>query len=177
MGIFNFKRNKKKNIVEYIPNVGFIFNSKQLEWKTSRIDVRKKLNVKFKDDDRTIDVAQFFDGDESMNIHQKRDIYENLNSKNDMIFLNYDKNDKLTELEVHSGISILIDNIRLEFGNEISDYIKQFQKNGIDYSEIEKGNYLMPKLKITIASSESMGGDGTGLSYFYAASDISHLTE
>ncbi|MDG4717335.1 hypothetical protein [Winogradskyella marincola] len=163
--------------IEYLPNKGFILNSVKIEWNSERNSVREKIGKKYKEDDRTIDVAQFFDGDESMNIHQKRDIYENLNSKNDMIFLNYNKDNKLTELEVHSGFSILIDNIRLDFGNEISDFIKQFEKNGIEYSETEKGNYLLPKLKITIADSESIGGDGTGLSYFYAASDISHLTE
>src|SRR5690606_11141824 len=163
--------------IEYLPNEGFILNSIKIEWNDERNSVREKIGNKHKEDDKTIDVAQFFDGDESMNIHQKRDVYENLNSKNDMLFLNYDKDNKLRELEIHSGFNILIDNIRLDFGNEISDFINQFQKNGIEYSETEKGNYLLPKLKITIADSESMGGNGTGLSYFYATSDISHLTE
>jgi len=163
--------------IEYLPNKGFILNSVKIEWNNERNSVREKIGNKHKEDDKIIDVAQFFDGDESMNIHQKRDVYENLNSKNDMLFLNYDKDNKLKELEVHSGFGILIDNIRLDFRNEISGFIKQFQKNGIEYSETEKGNYLLPKLKITIADNESMGGDGNGLSYFYATSDISHLTE
>ncbi|MGS2727907.1 hypothetical protein ACU8DI_14955 [Psychroserpens sp. BH13MA-6] len=163
--------------IEYVPNRGFILNSVKIEWNDERNSVREKIGNKHKQDDKTIDVAQFFDGDESMNIHQKRDVYENLNSKNDMLFLNYDKDNKLRELEVHSGFSILINNVRLDFGNEISDFINQFQKNGIEYLETERGNYLLPKLKITIADSESMGGNGTGLSYFYATSDISHLTE
>lgn len=46
-----------------------------------------------------------------MNIHQKRDIYENLNSKNDTLFLNYDKDNKFRELEVQSGFDIMINNI------------------------------------------------------------------
>lgn len=112
-----------------------------------------------------------------MNIHQKRDLYENLNSDNDMLFLNYDKDGKLKELEVHSGFDILVNNIRLDFGNEILFFLNQFQKNGLEHFETEKGNYLLPQLKMTIADSESMGGNGTGLSYFYATSDISHLTE
>ena len=162
--------------IEYLPNKGFILNTVKIEWNTVRSSVREKIGNKHKEDDRTIDVAEFFDGDQSMNIHQKRDVYENLNSKNDLLFLNYDKENKLSELEVHSGFDILIDSIRLKFGNEISNFIEQFQRIGIEYSETEKGNYLLPKLKITIADSESMGGDGTGLSYFYATSDISHLT-
>ncbi len=112
-----------------------------------------------------------------MNIHQKRDVYENLNSDNDMLFLNYDKDGKLKELEVHSGFDILVNNIRLDFGNEILNFLNQFQKHGMEHFETEKGNYLLPKLKMTIADSESMGGNGTGFSYFYATSDISHLTE
>ncbi|MCK8481710.1 hypothetical protein [Psychroserpens algicola] len=163
--------------IEYLPNKGFTINSVKIEWNSKRNTVREKLGNKHKEDDNIIDMAQFFDGDESMNIHQKRDVYENLNSKNNMLFLNYDKDNNLKELEVHSGFSILIDNIRLDFGKDISNFIKQFQKNGIEYSETEKGNYLLPKLKITIADSESMGGEGTGLYYFYATSDISHLME
>ncbi|TXD80532.1 hypothetical protein ESY86_20665 [Subsaximicrobium wynnwilliamsii] len=163
--------------IEYLPNKGFILNSLKFEWNNERNSVREKLGMKHKEEDKIIDVAEFFDGDESMNIHQKRDVYENLNSKKDMLFLNYDKENRLRDLEVHYGFDILIDNIRLDFGTEISDLIKQFKNIGTEYSELEKGNYFLPKLKITIADSESMGGDGTGLSYFYATSDISHLTK
>ena len=163
--------------IEYLPNKGFIINSVKIEWNEEQNSIREKIGNKHKEDNKTIDVAQFFDGDESMNIHRKRDVYKNLNSKNGMLFLNYDKDGKLRELEAHSDFNILIDNIRLDFGNEILDFINQFQKNGIECLETEKGNYVLPKLKITIANSESMGGDGAGLSYFYATSDISHLTE
>ncbi len=102
---------------------------------------------------------------------------ENMNTDKDMLFLNYDQNNKLTELEVHYGFDVLIDNVRLQFGKEISDFIRQFHKLGIEHSEIESGDYIFPKLKMTIADNESMGGNGTGLSYFYGTSDISHLTE
>jgi len=36
---------------------------------------------------------------------------------------------------------------------------------------------LFEKLKITIADSDAMSGDGKGLSYFYGASDITHIVE
>ena len=42
---------------------------------------------------------------------------------------------------------------------------------------MESGNYLLSILKVTIANSESLGGDGTDLNYFYGALDISQLTE
>jgi len=164
-------------VIEYIPDVGFIINSTKIEWKNDRQNVRTELKLKYRTEDKTIDIAQFFDGDESMNITQKRDVYENVKSKNELLFLNYDNENNLRDLEVHSGYDILIDNIRLEFGKKISDLIKQFQKNGIECTETEKGNYFLPKLKISIADNASMGGKGTELSYFYASSDVGHLTE
>ena len=142
-----------------------------------RDSVRECLDNKHKSDDRLIDVSQFFDGDKSKNIDQKRDIYENLYAENDSIFLSYDQNNLLTELEVHSGFDIILDGVKLEFGNETLDFIKKFQEKGIEWTEMESGNYLLPILKANIANSESLGGDGTGLRYFYGALDISHLTE
>lgn len=177
MGIFNFKRRKKKNVIEYIPDVGFIFNSIPLEWKTSRLEVRKKLKVNFREDDRTIDVAQFFDGDKSKDIHQKRDIYKDVASENDLIFLNYDSENKLIELAVHYGYEIKIKDTLIDFKTDLTDIIKEFQELGIKCIELEKGNFLLPTLKITIADNESIGGDGKKLSYFYCSSDITHLME
>ena len=163
--------------LEYLPNQGFIINSVKIEWNLERDSVRNRLGNKHKSDDRIIDVAEFFDGDKSKNIDQKRDIYESLYSKDDSFFLSYDQNNLLTELEVHKGFNIILDGVKLEFGNEILDYIKKFQIKGIEWTEIESGNYLLPILKANIANSESLGGDGTGLRYFYGALDISHLTE
>ena len=163
--------------LEYLPNQGFILNSVKIEWNLERDTVRKRLGNKHKSDDQIIDVAEFFDGDESKNIDQKRDIYESFYSEDDSFFLSYDQNNLLMELEVHSGFDIILDGIKLEFGNEILDYVKKFQMKGIEWTEIESGNYLMPILKANIMHSESLGGDGTGLRYFYGALDIGHLTE
>lgn len=173
----SINRQQAENGYKYLPNKGFILNSVRIKWNDDRDSVREKIGNKHKEDDKTIDVAEYFDGDESVKIHQKRDVYKNLNAINDLLFLHYDKYNKLRELEVHSGFDIMIDNIRLGFGNEISDILKQFQESGVEYLETEKGNYLVPNLKITKVNSESMGGNGTGLSYFYATSEINHLTD
>ena len=163
--------------LEYLPNQGFIINSIKIEWNLERDSVRKHLENKHKSDDRIIDLAQFFDGDKSKNIDQKRDIYKNVYSENDSFFLSYDQNNLLMELEVHSGFDIMMDGVKLEFGNEILDFIKKFENKGFEWTEMESGNYLLPKLKANIANSESLGGDGKGFGYFYGALDISHLTE
>ena len=167
----------QKMNLEYLPNQGFIINSIKIEWNLERDSVRKHLENKHKSDDRIIDLAQFFDGDKSKNIDQKRDIYKNVYSENDSFFLSYDQNNLLMELEVHSGFDIMMDGVKLEFGNEILDFIKKFENKGFEWTEMESGNYLLPKLKANIANSESLGGDGKGFGYFYGALDISHLTE
>lgn len=163
--------------LEYLPNKGFIINSVKMEWNQDRDSIRKCLDNKHKADDQIIDMAQFFEGDESKNIDQKRDIYQSLYSENDSLFLSYDQNNLLAELEVHNGFVILIQGVRLEFGKEIMVFIKQFEIKGIEWIEIDSGNYFLPKYKISIAHSESLGGDGTCLSYFYGALDVSHLRE
>ncbi|WP_293898909.1 hypothetical protein [Sporocytophaga sp.] len=40
-----------------------------------------------------------------------------------------------------------------------------------------KGEFFFPELRMTIADGEAMGEDGSGLSYFYATKDVSHLSE
>ena len=83
----------------------------------------------------------------------------------------------MSELEVHSGIQIRVKNIELKFQTDINESLKDLEKTGENYLETEEGNYLFENLKMTIASSESMGGKGNGLSYFYGAKDIEHLIE
>jgi len=163
--------------LEYLPNHGFIINSTKIVWNSKRDSVRKLLDNKHQADDRVINVAEFFDGDKNKNIYQKRDIYKDIYSKNDSLFLSYDQNNLLTELEVHNGFNILVDGISMEFGNEILNVVKQFRDREIECTEIENGNYLLSNLKMTIANGVSLGGDGTFLKYFYGAKDISHLME
>ncbi|WP_298507870.1 hypothetical protein [uncultured Kordia sp.] len=161
--------------IKYLPNKGFFINSLKIEWNDNRDVVRKLLENKHKSDDQIIDVSHCFNGDESINIHQKRDIYENLYSKNDSLFLSYNKDNVLNELEVHHGFDILVGDIRLKFGKEIMDFVKLFQNKGIEYIETESGNYFLPDLKIVIANNESFGGNGTCLEYFYSAFNTDHL--
>lgn len=163
--------------IEYLPDTGFIYNSEKVEWNTDRSAVRKIFGNKHKENDKIINIAQSFNDDESMNIHQKRDIYKNLNSEESLIFLNYDNGNKLIDLEVHFGYEVLICTILLEFGIEISYFVKLFEKKGFQYTELESGNYLFPELKITIADDQSMGGDGNRLTYFCGTTDVEHLSK
>ena len=106
-----------------------------------------------------------------------RMLMEDVNGAKNYFFLSYDKQDKLNELEVHWGMNILINKIEMEFGKDIKDYLERLKSAGYEYIELEEGNYLFKGLKITIADSESMGGDGNGLSYFYSGQNIDHFVE
>ena len=61
--------------IEYLPNTGFKMNSVLFAWTDTRNAIRGNLNLKHKADDRVIELAQYWDGDESKNIKQRRDIY------------------------------------------------------------------------------------------------------
>lgn len=161
--------------IKYLPNIGFQIDSEKFDWNKDRFSVRKKLQDRHKVDDKIFEMSKFFGGDKSRDIEQRRDIYQNINKGNNYFFLSYDKDDKLSALEVHWGIEVLVKEILLKFERDLSDYLKEIESTGESYSELEEGNYLFPNLKMTIANSESMGGDGNGLSYFYGALNIDHL--
>lgn len=160
-----------------LPDKGFELNSDIFNWREERESVRLKLKNLHKEDDRVIEMSHFFNGDTSHDIDQKRDIYQDINGTKNYFFLSYDKDNFLSELEVHWGIKVSIDNIELEFEKDINIYLNQLTSKGYDFKEIEQGNYLFEKLKITIADAESTGGDGNGLSYLYSGQDIEHLIE
>lgn len=163
--------------IEYIPNTGFKINSVSFNWTDDRNAIRGNLNLKHKADDRVIDLAKYWDGDESKNIKQRRDIYEDYGANSSYFFLNYSEDDKLEALEFHWGATIVVAGVELNFDKDIDDCVSRLDEIDSEKIELEEGNYLFKNLKITIASSESMGGEGNDLGYFYASRDISHLLE
>lgn len=163
--------------IEYIPNLGFIVNSQKFLWGQERNIIREYLKNQHTEEDKIIEMSEFFDGDTSFDIEQKRDIYHDINAEENYFFLNYDNDGNLEALEIHSGVLILIKDFELVFEKDINNYLKYFNSIGENYLEIEYGNFLFENLKMTIANSESMGGEGNGLSYFYSSNDIEHLKE
>lgn len=161
--------------LEYIPTSGFIFESFEFDWLTPREVIRAKLQNTHKDDDKVIELAQYFDGDESHNIHQFRDIYENYNSPKNYFFFTYDAKGFLIEVEVHWGIRIKIYDQYLDFEAPLAAIVDRLSLYDNSVRETEEGNYFFSKLKMTVATGESMGGDGDGLSYFYAGKNVDHL--
>ncbi|WP_343533944.1 hypothetical protein [Pedobacter sp.] len=162
--------------IDYSPKSGFSIDKISIKWSESREVVREKLNQKHKEDDKIIELAQFFDGDKSYDINQLRDIYESSNLSKSYFFLNYDKNGGLSELEIHGGAKIMLHGIILEFEMPIEIVLDKLSVFNEAY-EANAGNYLFPNLNISISTDEAMGGEGKRLSYFYAAKDIQDLKD
>ena len=163
--------------IEYISDKGFILGTNSINWGDDRKMVREKLKNRHEEDDDIIEMAELFSNDLNHNTERRRDIYEDIDNEENYFFLSYDKESCLNELEVHWGINVQINDVEMEFEKDINIYLKQLKSKGYKYIELEKGTYLFNKLKITIADSESMGGDGKDLSYFYAGKNIEHLIE
>jgi hypothetical protein len=156
--------------IHYLPNVGFRIESQEIKWGEKRDSIRKILKKEFQQDDGTIDNSPFFDGDTSYNIIYRRDLYKNFKTT-------YDKDDCLTELEVHQEADVLVSGITLMFGKDISEFINQFKKLNNNPTVVNEGEYFFESLKMVIATSQSMGGEGNGLDYFYVGKDVSHVIE
>lgn len=85
----------------YFPNTGFQIDTTAFNWKEDRSSVRIKLQNTHKKDDRIIEMSEFFGGDTSHNMEQRRDIYKDIKGAVNYFFLSYDAADRLCELEVH----------------------------------------------------------------------------
>ena len=114
-------------------------------------------------------------GDISKNIIQRRDIYENYKGQENFFFLNFDTNDKLTEIELHHGFNINIEGVDIDFSMDVEKVADLLTSISNDKKQLSDGEYFFEKLKLTIASSEAMGGEGNQLSYFYCSKDVTHL--
>jgi len=156
----------------YQPDKGVFIDDKLLLWNSDRQQVRTLLNGKFEIADNVIDL-----GDATQNIIQRRDIYENYQGQDNFFFLNFDENEQLTEVEVHHGLTINVAGVVIDFSMGIEKVADLLGSISADNKRLSDGEYFFKNLKLTIASSESMGGEGNELSYFYCSKDVSHLAD
>lgn len=154
--------------VTYLINLGIEIHSEKIFWNESRQNVRVKLKQSHRDDDKEFDNSDFFDGDTSFNIIQKRDIYQDFQNEENLFFFTYDEENKLSEIEFHMGIELIIGNTKIAIGEDINRVIEKLQ---YPFSENDEGNYFFNELKLTMANDAYMGGDGNGLSYIYLTKD------
>jgi hypothetical protein len=167
--------NEQAITIVYTPNIGIKIDGVELKWGTERSVVRQKLGNTQKTDDKVIDLSKYFNGDESRNIYQRRDIYKQFKDFDNYFFLKYNRQDKLTELEVHRGCEIEIMGIELSFSGNIKIALASLQSLSNTFKQLNPGDYYFKDLKLTIADSLHTGGEGHDLSYFYCSADTSHL--
>lgn len=160
--------------LEYVPGSGFIFDGRQVVWGTDRDLVRGTLGVSFEEENRMVDLSEYFEDGERYTIEQRRDFYHS-EERSYSFYLNYDDTDRLSELEVHSGLLISVNEMELQFESDIYPILDKMHDAGEQGIELEEGNYLFQELKMTVASSAATGGEGSGLAYFYAAESVEHL--
>jgi hypothetical protein len=157
-------------IALYLPDIGFEIDSKLIKFGEHRSAVRQTLSHQFEEQNQFIDNAKLFGGDTSHNITYRSDNYESFKTI-------YTPDDFFMELEIHKTLQISVMGITLTFGKDIAHFLSQLKKVDDQMTEIEPGMFLFANLKMTIGTSESMGGDGNGLDYFYAGKDIRHLID
>jgi len=156
----------------YKPNIGVIINELALNWGIKRETVRKMLNNAHKAHDHIVAQPGEFD------VSQRRDIYNDFYyGRQFFFFLNYDDNSCLMEVEVHLGVDIIIDNVTLTFEKRLSDIIEELKSVSPSIIKLRDGDYFFKDLKITIADSKAMGGEGSDLSYFYCSANVDHLID
>lgn len=158
----------------YVPNVGISINGIALNWGIKRDVARNLLYNMHESNDHSFD-----------NIVSKRDVYTNflIPSRKqpwdigNMFTLNYDKNDLLSEAEVHSGFKITVLDKIFTFETTLVDVVKELKKIPSEAIKLNEGEYFLKDLKIVASDAEAMGSEGEELGYFYCAANVDHLIE
>jgi hypothetical protein len=160
----------------YQPDKSISFGDLLLSWGTDRHQIRRLLNDTFEISDNVIDLSEYNNGYTSQNIIQRRDIYANFQGHDNFFFLNFDNEDKLRDIEIHHGFEIKINGKVINFSMDIEKVAELLVDISDDKKLLSDGEYFFKDLKLIIASSDAMGGDGKELSYFYCSKDVTHLT-
>src|SRR5690606_10712831 len=124
-----------------------------------------------------IDLSPYNDSKAAENIVQRRDVYEHYLGNENFFFLNYNHTNQLRDVEIHGGLDIIINGVLISFSMDVENVAHLLDHISRDRKELADGEYFYEKLKMTIASSEAMGGEGSLLSYVYCSHDITHLLD
>jgi hypothetical protein len=157
-------------VFEYVPTCQVIIDGIVLQFGESRELIRRRLGGTYSEDNLIIHLG----GSETDVIHQRRDIYVNLNLSENHFFLGYNNNDLLSEVELHFCDKIKV--LHTQFGFE--DDLNVIAPELSAYSPIvsqKEGEYFFKELQLVVSDKIQMGGEGHTLGYFYCASDVKHL--
>lgn len=161
--------------VNYSPEVGVLINEVKLPWGIKRAEVIKLINGKFEGKNSVIDMSPYNDGSNDFDIHQRRDVFQEIDGNECLIFFNYDKQDLLRDIEVHGGAMFIIEDVKIGFENDFDLIIDELIKKYEQPKEVDYQTFLFEKIKMVVSSDEAMGGVGNSVAYLYVSNDVSHL--
>lgn len=154
--------------LKYLPDEGFSLGDIKFIWGTKRELIRDLIQEDYVVSDN-IDIT--------FPIVLKRDIYNNFDGNDILLFANYNTDDNLAEIEVHHGFKIFIDSVVVDFSMDIEMVVEVLKSISNNCRRMRLGEYYFHDLKLVVANREAMGGNGTKLSYFYCSQDVSHLRQ
>ncbi len=159
--------------IEYGLYHGITMNGCDLPWGISREEARAKLNLPYRVQDTVTDFSKF--GIDKI-IEQRRDIYGDLALGNHYIFLGFDNDSNLRECELHLFGSFRIGDIILFHEQPIEEVLDLLARLSQIRNETGHEQFDYPALKMSVASSDGMGGEegDHGLSYIYIAANVDH---
>jgi hypothetical protein len=158
-------------ILKYFPTNKILFDDIALEFNEKRSSVRAKLGISYEEDNQVVPL-----GDNTDPIIMRRDIYKGATLAELFFFLDYDKDDLLSEVEVHRCERIDVLSISFNFDDELDVVALALSK----YSEISilsEGEIFFKDLKMVICDQRKMGGEGDTIGYFYCAFDVTHIVQ
>ena len=150
--------------LKYQPAEYITIGEIKLPWGIDRMECRTLLN-------------SAFEASDNMPYMQYRDIYTNYRGGENFFFLNFSPEGKLAEMEIHHGFVVEINDLHIDFSMNIDEAVRIISSISENSKKLSGGEFFFEDLKLAIASSEAMGGNGEDLSYFYCARDVGHLLE
>ena len=156
----------------YYPGKGISINETEICWDFERFNIRQLLGNIHHENDSVIEISKYTDDRENLNIVFRRDIYENYCGGRNYFFLNYDKNNLLKNIEIHYGILIVLENLKLSFDMNFEDAVSLLKKLSSHNKELSQGEHFFKDLNLIIANGESLGGNGKELAYFYCSQNV-----
>ncbi|MBO9633256.1 MAG: hypothetical protein J7578_09070, partial [Chitinophagaceae bacterium] len=149
-------------ILQCVPGKEIIIDNIRLPFRAPRNLVRAKLDNTHTEHNEDFWVDNGFVG-------YRRDIYDQLESKNTYFFLNYDENDLLAEVEVHKCKRIKLFDMEFNFTDEL-DLIADEISHHSPVTEKEAGNYFFKGLNICIMDERRMGGEDNNILGYFSCS-------
>jgi hypothetical protein len=132
-----------------------------------------------------VDLSTEHNGSPEYIFHQKRDIYQNYLVTRErkpweidnLFFLGYDKNNLLSEVDVHAGLQIIVLDATITFEQNLSDILEKLRNISPEIMQSGDGEFLFKELNLIVSYEWAIGGEGDNLGYFYCAANVDHLIE